>query len=61
MRPKNLGMTKLLFDTLENIMKYKFTQSIWSKNPDITEVLLNTKIDVSKYYFPKACGPKSQA
>ena len=27
--------------------------------PDIIEVLLNTKIDVRTYYLPKACGSKS--
>ena len=39
---EDLGMTKLLFDTYENIMKYKFTQGRWSEEPHITEVQFNS-------------------
>ena len=36
------GMTKLLYNTLENIMKYKVTENRRSEEPDRVEVRFKT-------------------
>ena len=36
------GMTKVLFDTKENSLKYQFTQCMWFEEPSMTKVLFDT-------------------
>ena len=35
-------------------MKYEFTKGKRSEEPDITEVLFNTQIDITKYRFTQS-------
>ena len=36
-------MTEVLFDTQIDVKEYKFSQSMWSEEPDIAKVLFNTQ------------------
>ena len=42
-------MTKVLFNTQEDVIKYQFTQSMWFGEPGMTKVPFNTQKDVIKY------------
>ena len=43
-------MTKVLFNTQEDVIKYQFTQSMWSEESGMTKVLFNTyKDNYGKY------------
>ena len=35
-------MTKVLFNTYKDVIKYEFLQNMWSKEPGMTKVLFNT-------------------
>ena len=38
---EELGMTKILFDTWKNNLKYQFTQGMWSKESGMTKNLFD--------------------
>ena len=42
-------MTKVLFDTQENSLKYQFTQDMWSEELGMTKVLFDTQENNRKY------------
>ena len=42
-------MTKVLFNTQKDVIKYLFTQNMWSEEPGMIKVLFNTQINVIKY------------
>ena len=39
---KEPRMTKVLFDIVENSLKYQFTQGMWFEEPGMTKILFDT-------------------
>ena len=46
-------MSKVLFNTQIDAIKYQFSQNMWSEEPAMYKVLFNTQIDNLKYQFTK--------